>query len=200
MSDPYDFFDPDQPIEEFHGSLPHWRQEGVIYFVTFRTADSLPADMLRFWTLEREDWLHRNPPPHSEDKRAEYFRLFPARLHKWLDQGYGACVLAHPDTKGIVEDSLRFFDGTRYRLDQYTVAPNHGHALVQPLESRELSDITGSWKKYTARRINPVLGKSGSFWQEESFDHVVRSSESLEGIRRYIRDHGKHWRCATSRA
>ena len=32
--------------------------------------------------------------------------------------------------------------------------------------------------------------------QEESFDHVVRSSESLERIRRYIRDHSRYWQCS----
>ena len=41
MLEGYEFFDPDQPIEEYYGCLPHWRQEGVLYFVTFRTADSL---------------------------------------------------------------------------------------------------------------------------------------------------------------
>jgi hypothetical protein len=38
MSSSYNFFDPDQPVEEYYGCLPHWRQEGAIYFVTFRTA------------------------------------------------------------------------------------------------------------------------------------------------------------------
>jgi len=196
MLEGYEFFDPDQPVEEYYGCLPHWRQEGVLYFVTFRTADSLPADKLRFWTLERADWLRRNPPPHTREQRAEYFRLFPARMNRWLDQGCGECALARKELKRIVQDSLRFFDGCRYRLDEHTVAPNHGHVLVQPLGSWELSDITGSWKKYTARRINRIIGKQGSFWEEESFDHVVRSPESLEAIRRYIRDHSRYLQCS----
>jgi hypothetical protein len=25
----YEFFDPDQPIGEHYGCVPHWRQEGV---------------------------------------------------------------------------------------------------------------------------------------------------------------------------
>jgi hypothetical protein len=30
------YFDPNEPIENAAGNLPHWRQEGVTYFVTFR--------------------------------------------------------------------------------------------------------------------------------------------------------------------
>jgi hypothetical protein len=40
------FFNPDATIVIRHGKLPHWRQEGVIYFVTFRLADSLPQAKL----------------------------------------------------------------------------------------------------------------------------------------------------------
>jgi len=61
----YNFFDPNQPIEEYYGCLPHWRQEGAIYFVTFRTADSLPVEKVRLWKRERDEWLRRNPPPHT---------------------------------------------------------------------------------------------------------------------------------------
>ena len=38
--------DPQQPIVQKHGHLPHWEQSGATYFVTFRLADSLPANVL----------------------------------------------------------------------------------------------------------------------------------------------------------
>ncbi len=69
MCPAYHFFDPDQPIEEYYGCLPHWRQEGAIYFVTFRTADSLTAEKVRLWKRERDDWLRRNPTPHTVRQR-----------------------------------------------------------------------------------------------------------------------------------
>jgi len=34
--------------------------------------------------------------------------------------------------------------------------------------------------------INRALGQRGRFWHEESFDHLVRSPEELEHLRRYI--------------
>jgi REP element-mobilizing transposase RayT len=66
--------------------------------------------------------------------------------------------------------------------------PNHVHALVTPLPGHELSDILHSWKSFTANQINRLLGVSGAFWQKESFDHIVRSPDSMENFRRYIRD------------
>jgi hypothetical protein len=43
------YFDPKQPIADLLGNLPHWRQEGVTHFVTFRLADSIPQSTLRLW-------------------------------------------------------------------------------------------------------------------------------------------------------
>lgn len=43
-----------------------------------------------------------------------------------------------------------------------------------------------SWKRYTARKINQELGLSGSFWQEDAFDHLVRAESQFKWLRRYI--------------
>ena len=50
-----------------------------------------------------------------------------------------------------------------------------------------LPDILKSLKGASARAVNKVLGASGPVWQEESFDHVLRSEDSLEEKREYIR-------------
>ena len=89
----FNAFDPSESIGNFSGNLPHWRQDGTTYFVTFRMADSLPREKLRQWLDERATWLQRNPDPHSEAQRREYWERFPARFQYWLDQGHGACVL-----------------------------------------------------------------------------------------------------------
>ncbi len=57
--------------------------------------------------------------------------------------------------------------------------PNHVHVVLTPGEGHELSRILHSWKSFTANRINVLLGRSGRLWQEESFDHVIRSEEDL---------------------
>jgi hypothetical protein len=76
----YSFFNPYKKIEITKAHLPHWRQEGVTYFITFRLADSLPKAKLEQWKTEREAWLTQNPPPHDEAQKSEYFERFSARM------------------------------------------------------------------------------------------------------------------------
>ena len=110
------------------------------------------------------------------------------RVFHWLDQSYGACVLARRALRQIVEDALRHFAGERYQLGASTVMPNHVHALVTPIRQHEVSEILHSWKSFTAVKINRMLGRTGQFWQKESFDHMVRSAASLEKFAQYIRE------------
>jgi len=169
--------------------LPHWRQAGVTYFVTFRCADALPQDKLIEWQQELERWLTEHPEPHDLVNRGEFYRRFPARLQRWLDAGYGSCPLRDSADRATVESALRFFDGQRYHLIDFVVAANHVHGIVSPLSGFELSAILHSWKSYTANQINRRRGQKGAFWQKETFDHIVRSSESLQRFQDYIRAH-----------
>jgi REP element-mobilizing transposase RayT len=182
----FNAFDPAEPIAHLAGNLPHWRQDGATYFVTFRTSDSLPQEKLRQWLTEREKWLRENPEPHSDAQRREYWELFPARFQYWLDQGYGGCALGQDALRTTVENALRHFGNELYKLLDCVVMPNHVHVLVAPFGEHLLSSIVQSWKSFTAHKINNPLKHRGAFWQKESFDHIVRSTESLEKFREYI--------------
>lgn len=50
-----------------------------------------------------------------------------------------------------------------------------------------LAGILKNWKGFTAREINKLLGRGGTFWMDESFDHAVRSEAQLERFQTYIR-------------
>ncbi|MDA3895901.1 MAG: N-6 DNA methylase [Desulfobacteraceae bacterium] len=184
-----DYFHKDEEIANLSGNLPHWRQEGVTYFVTFRTSDSLPQEKLKSWQTEKDEWLKQHPEPHDEKTKKEFYEKFSNRIQKWLDQGYGECLLKHAEYKTIVENALKHFDGDRYDLDDFVVMPNHIHVLVTPKGGHDLSGILHSWKSFTANEINKAARRSGVFWQKESFDHIVRNPAQLEKIRLYIRGH-----------
>jgi putative transposase len=188
LADSIGYFDPAQPVTDLMGNLPHWRQEGVTYFVTFRLADSIPQGKLKQWLCEREKWLKCHPEPLDPPLRQEYFRLFVERFHKWLDAGYGKCVFSRPDLRRMISDALLFFENTRYLLREWIVMPNHVHAIVTPLADHEISKILHSWKSFTSKKVNNRLGRAGTFWQKESFDHIIRSAEQLERIEWYIHD------------
>ena len=74
-----------------------------------------------------------------------------------------------------------------YTLHAFVVMPNHVHLLVAPQVA--LCKLTKSLKGITAKRANAMLALTGSsFWQEESYDHLVRSEAEFENIRRYIEE------------
>lgn len=187
----YRFFDPHAEIENVAGNLPHWRQDSVLYFMTFRTADALPAEKLLTWQKEKEAWAATHPEPWDAATRAEYLERFPCRLERWLDAGAGECLLARPELRAFVESAIRHFDGVRYQLDESVVAANHVHVLVAPLPGNTLSGILHSWKSYTGVAVNRAIRRVGTLWQQESYDHIVRTAVALHRIRNYIRNHTK---------
>jgi REP element-mobilizing transposase RayT len=182
------FFNPEASLIIRRGKLPHWRQEGAIYFVTFRLADALPQAELEWLQREKELWLKLNPEPHTDSQQQEYHRRFTQTVDRWLDAGYGRCILARPDCKTIMESSLLHFDGVRYELGEFAVMPNHVHAIVAPIGEHQLTSILHSWKSFTAHEFNSLLISSGPIWRHESFDHIIRSPEHLAKFETYIRN------------
>ena len=72
--------------------------------------------------------------------------------------------------------------------------PDHVHLIFTPLingrkqEYYSLAEIMGAIKGASAQLINCALGRTGRVWQAESFDRVLRSSESLDAKIAYILD------------
>jgi replication-associated recombination protein RarA len=183
------YFDSSAPVGRVRGgNLPHWRQDDAMYFVTWRTADSMPCERVDQWMKERDAWLRAHPEPWSLRDEEEYYRLFPDRWEAWLDEGHGQCLLGRPEVRQIVEEVLRHDDRKKYRLEDFIVMANHVHVLVSPLDKHTLSEITQAWKSTAAHRVNKVLGRAGTFWQKESFDHIVRSAEQAQKFREYIQE------------
>jgi len=183
------FYDPTALLGFYKGAnLPHWRQDGTVYFVTWRTADSIPAARVKQWLAEREKWLAAHPGAWTPEIEREYFRLFPERWEAWLDESQGACELAQPEVRRIVEETLMKHDGTDYVLYGYVVMPNHVHVLVTPLGETSLAEITQAWKSVSSHRINKLLNRDGVFWQKESFDHIVRSEQQMGRLMEYLRE------------
>ncbi len=189
----WEYFNPLTEIDIRSGdNLPHWEQGSVWYFVTFRLADSLPQAVVDELKEERERWKQTHDLDNlSPAELAEYHRLFSDRYEALLNAGSGSCVLRDEVNAKIVRDALQHFEGQRYLLDEFVIMPNHVHVLVKPMNGHGLSDITHSWKSFTANQINKRLGKTGQFWQHESYDHIVRHERAMAAIRRYIRENPK---------
>jgi len=181
-------FDPAGAVRIYIRHLPHWRQAGVTYFVTFRLADSLPPARLRELALLRTQWDQQNPLPRSEALWQGLARLTMQHVEGWLDEGHGSCVLQLPFAANCLEQKLRHFDGQQYDLCAFVLMPNHVHLLVKPYSdtTHPLERIEQAWKAHAAREINATRGTRGSLWQQESFDRIVRDEEHLYRCIQYI--------------
>jgi REP-associated tyrosine transposase len=76
----------------------------------------------------------------------------------------------------LFEHSRKFF------MIAAVVMPDHVHLILRLLRDQlanesSLGEIMKAIKGISARRINQLLSRTGSVWREESFDHVVRSTE-----------------------
>ncbi len=71
------------------------------------------------------------------------------------------------------------------------VMPDHVHLIFTPLQDPEgnpygLGEIMHSIKGASAKSINRALNRSGHVWQDESFDHILRSEEGIRSKVEYI--------------
>ena len=133
----------------------------------------------------------------EHQKRKEYYRYQEAYFKKFdglLDgDTTGPRWLGQRAIAQLVLDSIRYRDGREYDLLACCIMPNHVHMLVTvgrndtpTYKAKPLFRILQSLKRYTAREANKLLKRSGTFWQDESYDHVVRDNEELERLFWYI--------------
>src|SRR5580700_8129732 len=146
--------------------LPHYHSVGQPMFLTWRLHGSLP--------------VNRSFPPAATSGKA-----FVA-MDRILDATRtGPLYLRIPEIAGMVVDAIHFRELRHYQLHSYVVMPNHVHLLMTPLV--EVSKVMQSLKRFTAREGNKMLGLTGRpFWQDESYDRLVRNETEFERITDYI--------------
>jgi len=74
--------------------------------------------------------------------------------------------------------------GRRYWLHCVLVMPDHVHMILSAYCDAQgnpfgMAEIMSGIKGASAHSINKALARAGSVWQTESFDRILRSSESL---------------------
>jgi putative transposase len=76
-----------------------------------------------------------------------------------------------------------------WAIGRYVIMPDHVHFFcAAELDAKTLPTFVGSWKEWTSKAIKRPLGLTISVWQEEFFDHVLRSSESYSEKWNYVRN------------
>ncbi|HKM91236.1 MAG TPA: transposase [Candidatus Acidoferrales bacterium] len=151
-------------------NLPHWHPDGKTIFLTWRLFGSLPSAVLK-----RLETLRATPG--KQFVAADRFLDFAESGPRWLSE---------PQIAALVKETiLRGEKLGQYTLFSYVVMPNHVHVLLEP--RLPLLRVTRGIKGVSARDANAALGRVGKpFWQDESFDHWIRSGQQFDRVRWYI--------------
>jgi len=184
----------------YHRKLPHWIPPGAIFFITFRLANSLPQPILQALKVERErerqailaqwDGAQQRAAPWTKPSLGS---TTPGSIAAWRPAPGGWPMSRLPASWPTLHAS----HGRQFDLVAYCIMPNHVHLLIDTeryvrkpthrgvTAPYPLTDLLKQIKGRTARYCNQLLKRSGSFWQHESYDHVVRDSQEYERIVRY---------------
>ena len=132
---------------------------------------------------------------NNQEKNEKAYLLSRHLFERWdkaLDaSNTGIKYLANTKVAKVVVESLHFRDGKVYELIAYCIMLNPIHVIFTPLEESKdkyysLSKIMHSLKRHTAHDANLILGRTGTFWQHENYDHFVRDNAELERIVKYV--------------
>ena len=169
-------------ISRSRGYLPHLEISDGTYFLTFRLADSLPTAVLTQLRIECKLSSLYQSYRVATSVQNEY----RSKVENYLDQGNGECLLKEPKIARITIDALSSNNGEKYILHAWTIMPNHVHVLFTIDKSSTLSSIIQKWKGSSGFHANRFLRRTGSFWQPEYFERLIRSPRQFEFYVRYI--------------
>jgi REP element-mobilizing transposase RayT len=75
-----------------------------------------------------------------------------------------------------------------WQVGRYVMMPDHVHFFCVPgPDAKPLETFVGKWKEWTAKFFHRRWGASMPLWQEEFFDHALRSQESYSQKWEYVR-------------
>ncbi len=179
----------------YRRNLPHYQPEYATYFVTFRLAGSLPADVISRLKSEHEveekQLLQRSTNAERRERLYESSKRYFGKFDHALDHsGTGPHWLKNPAIAEMVAEAIHHRNGKVYNLFAFCIMSNHVH-MVFSVGRRSsapyiVTKILENLKWYTALKANQLLNRKGQFWQHESYDHVVRKDGELERIIRYV--------------
>lgn len=186
--------------KSYRRHLPHIQPADASFFITIRLTGSLPKGVLEELQqaqIQAEQSIkHIEDPIEQNRQRYRNQRLLFAKYDSFLDSAqFGPTWLSESKIAQLVYDSILYRNNKVYSLDAFSLMSNHGHLVFKPLSEtvgqdgilpHSLAKIMHSLKRYTSREANEILGRTGEFWQHESYDHVIRDEQEWQRIIEYV--------------
>ncbi len=184
----------------YRRNLPHLQPQGGTFFITFRLSGSIPISVIKHLQEEHREIMKaieaerrekdgvryldlpvemqeiRKSIYHNQklEEEWQYFERYDDFLEKNLNEPHW---LKQPDIAQLVAGSLHHWADRYYQLWAFCIMSNHVHLLLTQMEDTPiLWKILQSAKKFSGIQANRILGRSGPFWEKESYDHLVRDS------------------------
>ena len=123
------------------------------------------------------DHTRRNLP-HLQLPNTTYFITW---------QTVSGITLSDADSTCLIE-SIEHRHGDSATIDALVIMPDHVHMLVRMNNQNDLCKWISDLKRYTARTINSQSNRTGSLWQDEHFDRIVRDENEYVDHLTYIVD------------
>ena len=64
--------------------------------------------------------------------------------------------------------------------------PNRAHVVFTCRDGFSFPELVKSWKNYSSREVNRLLGRGGTLWQEDYFDRSIRNPRQLQRTLEYV--------------
>jgi REP element-mobilizing transposase RayT len=99
----------------------------------------------------------------------------------------------------LVQEWSNAHDRHLWAIGRYVIMPDHVHFFCRAeLGAKPLPVFMQKWKQWTSKRMareiavaaigDPGPKQNGTVWQQEFFDHVLRSSESYSQKWEYVKE------------
>lgn len=191
---------------EYQGTfLPHIQPKFAKYFVTFTLYNQRIIDYYKKIKEEREADFRTIPKDNLRkadiqraNKNKKHFNKFDKFINK-LDSTEN--YLSIPECAEIFKEKLEKHNGSLYEILAYCIMPNHVHVLIDTeiqknflqedniLDTKyvTLGKIMQLIKGASSREINLHLGRKGTLWLRDYWDHYLRSDNNISGVVDYIK-------------
>ncbi|MCC6487584.1 MAG: transposase [Candidatus Hydrogenedentes bacterium] len=140
-----------------------------------------PADDVESPQERSPKEFYRRNLPHIQKSGRPIFVTFRTARGLVLPESVRERVLKH-----CLHD-----DGVKIHVHCVVVMPDHVHILLTLRGNPDgvpfsLKEITQAVKGVSSHTVNRLLKRKGCVWQDESFDHILRSGHTIEEKAMYI--------------
>ncbi|NDP19482.1 MAG: hypothetical protein GZ091_00160 [Paludibacter sp.] len=190
--------------KEYHRRhLPHFQQSGQAYFVTWCIKDAVPHKALESYAIQLKnirnlidnEKINTADDEKISDLKIEYFRIRKKYMKAYDDllhlQTEFIVNLSKEENTQAIINALCFWEGKRIENYALCVMSNHVHWVFRVLDNDEigepiyLQDILQSVKRFSANQINKLENRTGTIWQNESYDTTIRDNLHLHNAINY---------------